>query len=72
MFEGIIAAKFADKYFEKDVFKVIKRRAALGSLLMMLPDFGFGGFIFIAVLWSMYSKISEKSVSHLVSIKANL
>lgn len=60
MFEGWIAAKFADKFFEKDIFKIIKRRAFIGSLLMMIPDFGFGGFIFIAVLWSMYSKISEK------------
>ncbi len=59
MFEGMIAAKFADKYFEKSIFKIIKRRAALGSLLMMIPDFGLGGFIYIAVLWNMYSKISD-------------
>ena len=56
----MIAAKFADKYFEKSIFKIIKRRAALGSLLMMIPDFGLGGFIYIAVLWNMYSKISDK------------
>lgn len=60
MFEGFIAAKLANKAFEKDIFKVVKRHAFWGSLLMMLPDFGLGGFIFIAVLWSMYSKISEK------------
>lgn len=60
MFEGMISAKLADKYFEKEIFKIIKRRAAIGALLMAFPDFGFGGFIFIAVLWSMYSKISEK------------
>lgn len=57
---GLISAKLADKYFEKDIFKIIKRRAAIGALLMAFPDFGFGGFIFIAVLWSMYSKISAK------------
>lgn len=60
MFEGTISAKLADKYFEKDIFKIVKRHAAVGALLMMLPDFGFGGFIFIAVLWRMYSKISDK------------
>ena len=60
MFEGAIAAKLANKYFEKDIFKIIRKRALIGALLMALPDFGFGGFIFIAVLWNMYSKISEK------------
>lgn len=60
MFEGMIAAKFANRYFEKDVFKIVKSRATLAALLMMLPDFGLGGFIFIAVLWNMYSKICEK------------
>lgn len=60
MFEGTISAKLANKYFEKDVFKVIKSRATIGALLMMIPDFGFGVFIFMAVLWNMYSKISEK------------
>lgn len=60
MFEGIIAAKFANKYFEKEVFKIIKRHAFWGSLLMALPDFGFGVVIFIAVLWSMYGKVAEK------------
>lgn len=60
MFEGLIVSKFANKAFEKDVFKVVKRHATWGSLLMMLPDFGFGGFIYVAVLWRMYSKICEK------------
>ncbi len=60
MLEGSISAKLANPFFEKDIFKVIKRRAALGSLLMMIPDFGLGGFIYIAILWSMYTKISEK------------
>ena len=60
MFEGLIASKFANQYFEKSIFKIIKRRAAIGALLMMIPDFGLGVFIFIAVLWSMYSKIAKK------------
>ncbi len=60
MFEGSISAKFANKYFEKDVFNIIKKRAAIGALLMMFPDFGLGGFIYIIVLWNMYSKICEK------------
>lgn len=60
MFEGLIAAKLASNGFQKDVFKIIKRHATWGAILMMLPDFGLGGFIFIWVLWHMYSKISEK------------
>lgn len=60
MFEGLIAAKFADKYFEKDVFKTIKTHATVGALLMMLPDFGFGVVFFIGVLWHMYSSVAEK------------
>ncbi|MBD5227798.1 MAG: hypothetical protein HDR95_01040 [Bacteroides sp.] len=60
MLEGTISAKFANKFFEKDVFKVIKRRAALASLIMMLPDFGLGGIFYVIILWNMYKKVSEK------------
>lgn len=60
MFEGLISAKFANKWFEKDIFKIIKRRAFIGSLLMMIPDFGLGGFIYMIVLWNMYVKICDK------------
>lgn len=60
MFEGIIAAKLAHKGFQEDVFKVIKRHATWGAILMMLPDFGFGGIIFIYVLWHMYGALCEK------------
>lgn len=60
MFEGIISAKFANKYFEKEIFKIVKRHAFFGALLMAIPDFGFGVIIFIAVLWSMYGKIANK------------
>ncbi|MBD5403162.1 hypothetical protein HDR58_10280 [bacterium] len=60
MFEGTIAAKFANKYFEKDVFKIVRRHALVASLLMMLPDFGLGGLFYIVCLWRMYSKVAEK------------
>lgn len=60
MFEGLIAAKFANKMFEKDIFKIVKRHAFWGCLLMALPDFGFGAVIFIAVLWHMYSSIAKR------------
>ena len=39
MLEGLISAKLADKHFEKDVFKTIKRHAFVGALIMMIPDF---------------------------------
>lgn len=60
MFEGAIAAKFADRFFEKEIFKIIKNRATIAALLMMIPDFGLGGLIYIAVLWNMYSAICKK------------
>lgn len=60
MLEGFIAAKLANKMFEKDVFKIVKSHAFWGCLLMSLPDFGFGTVIFICVLWHMYSSIAEK------------
>jgi uncharacterized protein (UPF0212 family) len=60
MFEGYIASKFANKYFEKDVFKTIRLHALFGALIMMIPDFGFGTLFFIGVLWHMYSSICKK------------
>lgn len=60
MLEGYIAAKFVNKMFEKDVFKIVKRHALVGSLLMMIPDFGFGVFFFLGVLWHMYDSIAKK------------
>ncbi len=60
MFEGQIAAKFANKFFEKDVFKVVKSHALWGSLIMAIPDFGFGVVLFCIVLWHMYSAICDK------------
>lgn len=60
MFEGYIAGKFANKMFEKDVFKIVKKHAFWGALIMMIPDFGFGIVFFIGVLWHMYSSICNK------------
>lgn len=60
MLEGCIAGKFANKMFEEEVFKTIKKHAFCGALIMMIPDFGFGTLFFIAVLWHMYSNICDK------------
>ncbi len=49
MFEGYIAGKFANKMFEKEVFKIVKRHACWGALIMALPSFGLGIFIYIYV-----------------------
>ncbi len=54
MFEGFIASKFADKMFEKDIFRIIRNHAIFGALIMMIPDLGFGTLFFIGVLWHMY------------------
>ena len=60
MFEGYIASKFANKMFEKDIFRIIKNHALFGAIIMMLPDFGFGTLFFVGVLWHMYSSICNK------------
>lgn len=60
MFEGKIAAKLADPFFEKDVLKVVKSHAFWGSILMAIPDFGFGVVIYCFILWHMYSSICNK------------
>lgn len=60
MFEGLIAGKLANKMFEKDVFKIVKKHAFLGAIIMILPLFGFDWLIYCIVLWHMYYAICEK------------
>ena len=60
MFEGYIAGKFADKMFEKNVFKTIKNHALCAALLLSIPDFGFGAIIYAIILWHMYSSVCDK------------
>ena len=60
MFEGYIAGKFANKMFEKDVFKIVKNHAMWGALIMMLPLFGLDWIIYIGILWHMYYAICKK------------
>lgn len=67
MFEGLIAGKLANRMFEKDVFKIVKKHALWGALVMILPLFGFDWLVFCFVLWHMYYAICEK-----VGTKLNL
>ena len=60
MFEGQIAAKLAEPFFKKDIMKIVKQHALWGSLLMAIPDFGFGVVIYCGVLWHMYYSICDK------------
>ena len=60
MFEGLIASKFANKYFEREVFSTIRKHSFFGGLIMMLPLCGFGVLLFVGVLWHMYSAICKK------------
>ncbi len=46
--------------FEKDIAKVVKRRAFWGALIMALPLFGVEWIVFIIILWNMYSTLCEK------------
>lgn len=60
MLEGFIANKLADKMFEKDVFKIIKKHALIGAIVMMFPLFGLDWIVYCFVLWHMYSAICNK------------
>lgn len=60
MLEGYIASKFANKMFEKDIFRTIKKHAFWGAVILMIPDFGLGTIFFIIILWHMYSSICNK------------
>ena len=60
MFEGFIASKFANKLFEKDIYRIVRNHALFGALIMMFPDLGLGTLVFIGVLWHMYSSICNK------------
>lgn len=60
MNESELAAKLAEPFFEKDVLKIVKQHALWGSLLMAIPDFGFGIVIYCAILWHMYYSICGK------------
>lgn len=60
MFEGLIASKLANKMFEEDLFKIVKRHAFWGALVMLFPLFGLDWIVFIFVLWHMYNAICEK------------
>ena len=57
MFEGLIANKLANKMMEEDLYKIVKRHAFWGALVMILPLFGFDWIVFCAILWRMYNKI---------------
>lgn len=59
MFEGLIASKLANKMFEKDLYKIVKRHAFWGALVMLLPLFGLDWLVFVFVLWHMYNAICE-------------
>jgi len=60
MFEGYVAGKLANKMFENEVYRIVKRHAFFGALLMMVPDSGLGIIVYVIVLWHMYSKIAKK------------
>lgn len=60
MLQGFIARKWGDKMFEKEIAKIVKRRAFWGAVIMALPLFGIEWIVFIIILWNMYSALSEK------------
>jgi hypothetical protein len=60
MFEGYIAGKFANKMFEKNLYKIVKRHAFWGALVLFFPLFGLDWAVFVYVLWHMYHSICKE------------
>jgi len=62
MFEGLIASKLANKMFEKEVFKIVKRHAFWAALAAGFLSYfiGIWQIIYIYSLWHMYNAICEK------------
>lgn len=60
MLQGYIAKKWGNKMFEKDMAKIVNKHAFWGALIMALPLFGLGIFVYCFVLWHMYSALCEK------------
>lgn len=61
MLQGYIANKWGDKMFEKDIAKIVRRRAFWGAVIMALPLFGVEWVVFIVILWNMYSALCKKA-----------
>lgn len=59
MFEGLIADRLANKMLEQDLYKIVKRHAFWGALVMVFPLFGLDWIVFGFILWRMYHKICE-------------
>lgn len=58
MLEGLISNKLAHKMFdEEELYKIVKRHAFWGALVMLLPLFGLDWIVFVAILWRMYNKL---------------
>jgi len=60
MLEGYIANKLANNLFEKDVYKIVKRHALGGAIIMMFPLLGLDWIIYCYILWHMYYAICKK------------
>ena len=62
MCEGLIASKLANKMFEKEVFKIVKKHAFLAAITAGFLSYfiGIWQLIFIYILWHMYNSICEK------------
>lgn len=62
MFEGLIASKLANKMFEKEVFKIVKKHAFWAAITAGFLSYvvGIWQLIFIYILWHMYNSICEK------------
>ncbi|MGM9872083.1 MAG: hypothetical protein ACI30X_01320 [Muribaculaceae bacterium] len=54
-------ANQADKMFDKDTAKIVRRHAFWGALILALPLFGLDLVIFCIILWHMYSSLCKRA-----------
>lgn len=61
MLQGYLANRWGDKMFEKEIAKIVRKRAFWGAIIMALPLFGIDWIVFTIILWNMYSALCKKA-----------
>lgn len=58
-------ANVADKMFEQETAKIVRKHSFWASICALLPLFGFELIPFCIILWHMYSKLCQKAGTNL-------
>ncbi len=51
----------ADRMFDKDTAKIVRRHAFWAAFVMFFPLFGLDWIFFVWILWDMYSSLCKRA-----------